>query len=160
MDLISVIVPVYNALATLPRCAKSILTQSHSRLELILVDDGSADGSGGLCDALALADERVRVIHQKNGGVSTARNAGLAAAAGRWVVFVDADDALAPHALESALAAQQANPNRLVVWPFACQPEALPQTACCEGEAFGVEKTGWMYLDCCLSMPWNKLFDR
>ena len=88
MDLISVIVPVYNALATLPRCAKSILTQSHSRLELILVDDGSADGSGGLCDALALADERVRVIHQKNGGVSTARNAGLAAAAGRWVVFV------------------------------------------------------------------------
>ena len=160
MDLISVIVPVYNALATLPRCAKSILTQSHSRLELILVDDGSADGSGGLCDALALADERVRVIHQKNGGVSTARNAGLAAAAGRWVVFVDADDALAPHALESALAAQQANPDRLVVWPFACQPEALPQTACCEGEAFGVEKTGWMYLDCCLSMPWNKLFDR
>ncbi len=160
MDLISVIVPVYNALATLPRCAKSILTQSHSRLELILVDDGSADGSGGLCDALALADERVRVIHQKNGGVSTARNAGLAAAAGLWVVFVDADDALAPHALESALAAQQANPDRLVVWPFACQPEALPQTACCEGEAFGVEKTGWMYLDCCLSMPWNKLFDR
>lgn len=160
MDLISVIVPVYNALATLPRCVKSILAQSHRQLELLLVDDGSTDGSDGLCDALALADERIQVIHQKNGGVSTARNAGLAAAAGRWVVFVDADDALAPHALESALIAQAEHPDRLVVWPFAEQLADLPQTACKEGEAFGVEKTGWMYLDCCLSMPWNKLFDR
>ena len=160
MDLISVIVPVYNALATLPRCVKSILAQSHTSLELLLVDDGSADGSGGLCDALALADGRVRVIHQKNSGVSAARNAGLAAAEGRWVVFVDADDALAPHALESALAAQSQNPDRLVVWPYALQQDALPLEICREGEIFGVEKTGWMYLDCCLSMPWNKLFDR
>lgn len=160
MDLISVIVPVYNALATLPRCAKSILAQSHAGLELLLVDDGSTDGSDGLCDALALADERVRVIHQKNSGVSAARNAGLDSAAGRWVVFVDADDALAPHALESALAAQRENPDRLVVWPFAERAEDLPQSACCEGEGLGVERTGWMYLDCCLSMPWNKLFDR
>lgn len=160
MDLISVIVPVYNALATLPRCVKSILAQSHTSLELLLVDDGSADGSGGLCDALALADGRVRVIHQKNNGVSAARNAGLAAAEGRWVVFVDADDALAPHALESALAAQSQNPDRLVVWPYALQQDALPLEICREGEIFGVEKTGWMYLDCCLSMPWNKLFDR
>lgn len=160
MELISVIVPVCNALATLPRCAKSVLGQSHTQLELLLVDDGSTDGSEGLCDALALADERVRVIHQKNGGVSTARNAGLVAASGRWVVFVDADDALASHALESALAAQSRHPDRLVVWPFTEQFDALPQAPCGKGEAFGIEKTGWLYLDCRLSMPWNKLFDR
>ena len=160
MDLISVIVPVYNALATLPRCAKSILAQSHGQLELILVDDGSTDGSDGLVDALALADSRVQVIHQKNSGVSAARNAGLSAAAGRWVVFVDADDALAPHALESALIAQNRNPGRLVLWPFATHPEELPQSTCGEGEALAMEQAGWLYLDCRLAMPWNKLLNR
>lgn len=162
MERISVIVPVFNALASLPRCVKSILEQQGPPLdlELILADDGSTDGSGGLCDAFALADDRVRVIHQQNSGVSAARNAGLAAASGRWVVFVDADDALAPHALESALAAQTAQPGRLVLWPFAETLDALPAAGSGEGEAFGPEKAGWMYLDCCLSMPWNKLFDR
>lgn len=161
MDLISVIVPVYNALATLPRCAKSILTQSHSRLELILVDDGSADGSGGLCDALALADERVRVIHQKNGGVSTARNAGLAAAppGSGWCSWTRTTP-WPPMRWKARW--PRSRQTRTGWWsgPLPASPEALPQTACCEGEAFGVEKTGWMYLDCCLSMPWNKLFDR
>ena len=160
MNTVSLIVPVYKALATLPRCVKSILEQSHSNLELILVDDGSPDACGKLCDAFALADPRVRVIHQFNHGVSAARNAGLAAAAGQWVVFVDADDQLAPCALESALAAQLANPHKLVLW-YACgEPQYLPQNADGSGEVFSMEKKDELYYACCFSMPWNKLFCR
>ena len=98
--LLSVIVPVYNAAATLEKCAASVLDQAPEAAELILVDDGSADDSPALCDRLAAQDGRVRVIHQKNGGASAARNAGLAAAKGRYVQFVDADDWVDTAALE------------------------------------------------------------
>ncbi len=157
---ISIIVPVYRAYHTLSRCVTSILSQTWAFFELILVDDGSPDGSGGLCDALALADSRIRVIHQTNAGVSAARNAGLQAANGTWVLFVDADDALAPTALESALRAANESPNRIVVWPFTETQEKLPSTACANGIDYPMEKLGWLYLDCCFSMPWNKLFQR
>ena len=91
-ELISVIVPVYNGEAYLPTCMKSLLEQTYRALEVILVDDGSKDGSGRMCDAYAAQDSRVRVRHQENGGVSSARNAGLDLATGKYVVFVDADD--------------------------------------------------------------------
>jgi glycosyltransferase involved in cell wall biosynthesis len=94
--LVSVIVPVYNAERWLGRCVDSILGQSHRELELILVDDGSGDGSGAICDGYAARDTRVRVIHKANGGVSAARNDGLAAARGEWIAFCDDDDFLAP----------------------------------------------------------------
>lgn len=100
---ISVIVPVYKAEGTLEKCARSILCQAPADLELILVDDGSPDGSGALCDRLAAQDGRVRVIHQKNSGASAARNAGLDAAAGRYLQFVDADDWVLPGLYETAL---------------------------------------------------------
>lgn len=101
--LLSVIVPVYNAAATLEKCAASVLSQAPEAAELILVDDGSADDSPALCDRLAAQDSRVRVIHQKNGGASAARNAGLAAANGRYVQFVDADDWVNPGLYDAAL---------------------------------------------------------
>ena len=101
--LLSVIVPVYNAAATLEKCAASVLDQAPGAAELILVDDGSADDSPALCDRLAAQDGRVRVIHQKNGGASAARNAGLAAAKGRYVQFVDADDWVNPGLYDAAL---------------------------------------------------------
>ena len=88
----SVIVPVYKVEAVLPRCIESILNQTITDFELILVDDGSPDGSGAICDAYAERDSRIRVIHQQNGGVSRARNAGLDAAKGEYIVFVDSDD--------------------------------------------------------------------
>ena len=94
MPKISVIVPVYNAEKNIQRCAESVLAQDMEDLELILVDDGSRDGSPALLDSLAAADRRVRVIHKPNGGVSSARNRGLAEARGEYVQFADADDRL------------------------------------------------------------------
>ena len=92
MAKISVIVPVYNAGATLDRCVRSILDQTYEDFELILVDDGSKDDSGSICDGYAEIDSRVKVLHKKNGGASSARNSGLDEARGEWVTFCDADD--------------------------------------------------------------------
>ena len=106
--LFSVIVPVYNAAATLEKCAESILAQLPQSAELILVDDGSADASPALCDALAAKDGRVKALHRQNGGASAARNTGLDAARGRYLQFVDADDWLKPGLYPAAQAAMEA----------------------------------------------------
>lgn len=102
---LSVIVPVYNQGEYLRPSVESVLRQSFADLELILVDDGSTDGSGGVCDEYAIRDARVRVIHKPNGGVSSARNAGLDAACGDFVAFLDGDDWLEPTLYEDAMAA-------------------------------------------------------
>ena len=88
-SLISVIVPVYNIKEYLPRCVESIIYQTYNNLEILLVDDGSTDGTGALCDELAQKDSRIRVFHKKNGGSSSARNLGLREAKGELVAFVD-----------------------------------------------------------------------
>lgn len=98
--LITVIVPVYNIKDYLPRCVHSITAQTYQRLEIILVDDGSTDGTGALCDRLAGEDERIRVFHKENGGSSSARNLALRHAAGEYVGFVDSDDYLSPEMYE------------------------------------------------------------
>lgn len=97
--LISVIIPAYNAEETLERCLWSVRQQDYPEFEVILVDDGSADKTGEICDRAAAEDPKIRVIHQENLGVSGARNTGLREAAGEWILFLDADDALAPGAL-------------------------------------------------------------
>lgn len=89
---ISVIIPVYNIKDYLKRCVDSITNQTYRNLEIILVDDGSTDGSGVLCDQLAEQDVRIAVIHKKNGGLSDARNAGIAKASGEVISFIDGDD--------------------------------------------------------------------
>ncbi len=89
---ISVVVPVYKAEMYLPRCIESILSQEFTDFELLLIDDGSPDNSGKICDEYAAKDCRVRVFHKENGGVSSARNLGLDNARGEWVSFIDADD--------------------------------------------------------------------
>ncbi|MCM1101302.1 MAG: glycosyltransferase [Clostridium sp.] len=90
--LISVIVPVYNIMEYLPRCVESVRAQTYENLEILLVDDGSTDGTGELCDRLAAEDERIRVYHKENGGSSSARNLGLEKASGEYIGFVDSDD--------------------------------------------------------------------
>lgn len=101
--MVSIIVPVYNISEYLPACVESLRKQTCPDIEIILVDDGSTDGSSELCDTYAHEDYRIRVVHKKNGGLSSARNAGLDAASGAWVLFVDGDDYLAHNAVEQLL---------------------------------------------------------
>lgn len=135
MPAVSVIVPVYKAEATLRDSMKSVLDQTFRDFELILVDDGSPDSSGALCDALAAEDDRVRVIHQENSGVSVARNVGMAAACGDYIYFCDSDDTITPDALEklySLLTETEADTSgcgHYLLWPDGrkdAYPAALP----------------------------------
>ena len=89
--MVSIIVPVYNTEKFLHRCIDSILAQTYTDFELLLIDDGSKDSSGAICDEYAVKDARVRVFHKENGGVSSARNLGLDNAKGEWITFVDSD---------------------------------------------------------------------
>lgn len=102
--LLSFVLPVYNVEGYLPECVDSILQQMNGECEMVLVDDGSTDASGTLCLAYAQRDPRIRVIQKENGGLSSARNAGLAAAEGRYVTFVDSDDKLFPGCVSQILA--------------------------------------------------------
>lgn len=97
---ISVIVPVYNVQDYLKKCAASIISQTFKDMEIILVDDGSTDSSGQMCDELSEKDSRIKVIHKKNGGLSDARNAGIDAASGEFLFFVDSDDWIDTDTLE------------------------------------------------------------
>ncbi|MCH5270440.1 MAG: glycosyltransferase [Lachnospiraceae bacterium] len=101
--LISIIIPVYNIMDCLPRCVASVCAQTYRNLELILVDDGSDDGTGELCDRLAEGDERIRVFHKENGGSSSARNMGIDNAQGEYLGFVDSDDYIEPDMYERLL---------------------------------------------------------
>lgn len=101
MDLISVIVPIYNVERYLIRCVDSICRQSYSNLEVILVDDGSPDNSGDICEQLKKNDKRIKVVHKDNGGLGFARNSGLKEVTGRYVTFIDSDDWIAPDHIEN-----------------------------------------------------------
>ena len=157
---ICVVVPVYKAMATLDRCVESVLAQQvDGGLACILVDDGSPDESGAMCDAWAAKDDRVTVIHQDDLGVSGARNSGVAAADSEFIVFLDSDDALRPGALQAALTAQRAAPQDFVVWHYTTDehdPAAVTADAALRPQA-GLAR---LWLDCLLAMPWNKLYRR
>ena len=114
----SVIVPVYNVQDYLQKCVGSVLAQTEQDWELILVDDGSGDSSGPLCDSLAQSDPRVRVIHQENRGLGGARNTGIGAARGQWLLFLDSDDWLEPQTLERALSAGEGAGADMVCFGF------------------------------------------
>jgi glycosyltransferase involved in cell wall biosynthesis len=100
---VSVVVPVYKGEKYINECVGSILSQSYRDIELILLDDGSPDNSGALCDEIAKSDKRVRVIHKKNEGINATRSQGVREAKGEWVMFVDDDDSLVPKALEKMM---------------------------------------------------------
>ena len=103
MPKVSIIVPVYNAEKSVHRCLDSILDQTYTEFELILVDDGSTDDCGAICDEYAAKDSRVLVIHKENGGVSSARNAGLDIASGEYIAFIDSDDQVSTQYLEELM---------------------------------------------------------
>lgn len=162
--LLSIIVPVYKVENYLPKCIDSILAQTFTDFELILVEDGSPDNCPALCDAAAAKDARVRVIHQKNGGLSAARNAGLDVARGAWIGFVDSDDYIAPEMYEALYQAVQSTGADLAL----CDYAAVDETgAPCPPMHTGLAQqvfTGWELLKKATNMmaqpAWNKLYRR
>lgn len=159
MPAVCVVVPVYRAEKTIDRCVNSILTQEvPGGVACVLVEDQSPDRSAALCDAWAAKDPRVTVLHQPGpGGVSRARNAGLDAAQGDFVVFLDADDALRPGALAAALAAQAKDKTALVLWHYTMTEE--DKTLVTDDAAPRPQSAlARLWMDCLLAMPWNKLY--
>ena len=155
---VCVIVPVWGAEKTLHRCVDSILSQQvEGGLCCILVDDGSPDRSGAICDEYAARDSRVQVIHQPDNGVSAARNAGLEAADAEFIVFLDSGDALRPGALQAAVTVQRQAPGAFVLWHYTTDEHAAGPVG---PHAVTAQQTelARLYLDCLIAMPWNKLY--
>ena len=115
---VSVVVPIYNVEQYLPQCVDSLLSQTLQEMEIVLVDDGSPDGCPELCDRYAAQDSRVKVVHKPNGGLISARIAGVNAATAPYVGFVDADDFAAPHMFETLYRAASENEADLVCCSF------------------------------------------
>lgn len=115
---VSIIVPIYNAEQTLRRCIDSILTQAFTDFELLLVDDGSCDSSGAICDEYAAQDSRIQVIHKENSGVSSSRNLAISRAQGTYLQFLDSDDWITPDATSSLVRAAQEHQCDLVISDF------------------------------------------
>ncbi len=120
---ISVIIPVFNASKFLSKCVNSVICQSHKALEIILIDDGSTDCSGKICDNFAKTDNRIVVLHKANGGLSSARNAGLGIATGELIAFVDSDDYLEPNMLEALLNSLFKNGSDIAICSFVMETE-------------------------------------
>ena len=171
MPAVSVVVPVYNVKELLPLCLDSIAAQTFADFECILVDDGSTDGSAEVCDAYVAKDGRFRVIHKANGGVCSARNAGVAAAAADYLVFCDQDDQFHPEALACALELQRMYPGDFIAWAFTQDRSVWDAPPSLEGvESFSSAELARFYMGhyscgpggrCCNLMDtfvWNKLF--
>lgn len=157
--MISIIVPIYNAERYLNKCIDSILSQSFVGFELVLINDGSTDSSGAICEKYAVMDNRVKVFHKKNGGVGSARNMGLEKATGDWVMFVDADDWIELDCLEVCYRSLHNNIELLV---FSCNWAAdslLPDRICSTKSDF--KEILPLYIDkVVFTSPWCKLFKR
>ncbi len=161
---ISIIVPVYKVEKYLPACIDSILAQTFRDFELILVDDGSPDGCPALCDAAAERDERVRVIHQKNGGLSAARNAGLDIARGEWIGFVDSDDLIEVDMYEALYCvAQEHHADLAFCALLTVDEENRPIGTICEWtklEVLNRNQAIARIASTTLHVAWNKLYRR
>ena len=118
MKLLSIIVPVYNVKPYLKKCVESIINQTYTNLQIILVDDGSTDGSQNICDEFAQKDSRIVVIHKENGGLSTARNMGMDKAKGEYIAFVDSDDWLEPNMYEALISQLEKHEADIVACSF------------------------------------------
>lgn len=154
--LISVIVPIYKVEDYLPRCINSILSQSFTDFELILVDDGSPDNCGKICDEYAAKDSRVRVFHKPNGGVSSARNLGLDKAQGGWITFIDSDDYVGKEFLsELVLTMESCRVDFVAICNYINVDKKVPYL-CINEEDFDLLFYKYSFQKLCC--PWGKLF--
>lgn len=179
--MISVVVPVYNAEKYLNQCVDSLLNQTYSNIEVILVDDGSTDNSGVICDQYKELDTRVKVIHQKNGRIAKARNAGIELASGQYITFIDSDDYIQNIAYETAVQLMRKYDADMVQWDLSFLPEedydtgiGDPNKALENHIEFAVDSVGALKImfdthnppkgfnsicQCC-NCVWSKLFKR
>ena len=161
LPLVSVIVPVYNVEDYLEQCLKSICGQTLSNIEIIIIDDGSTDRSGQICDAFAASDSRIKVIHKKNEGLAAARNDGIALARAEYIMFVDSDDWVEPGFCELPYRIAEENGAELVAFSICGinkRGTALRQIAC-PTEGFITKEDAltkdWPFVGV---MAWNKLY--
>ena len=156
--LISVIVPVYNVDRYLDKCIESILSQTYVSFELLLIDDGSTDNSGNICEKYAELDNRVKVIHKENGGVSSARNVGIDNSNGEWIAFIDADDWIYPDYLNSFISSFSQNADLYIQGYVDSNGTRLvrPDRYWCSDEL--IIELDDIYLDQLYGFVWNKLF--
>lgn len=165
MELISVVVPVYGVEDVLEKCVHSIQGQTYTNLEIILVDDGSPDRCGAICDQLASEDPRIRVIHKENGGLSDARNAGIDAANGAYILFVDSDDWIDPLMIEVLYRLCQTQHVSIAECSFRnVLPDTIREETRCSGEIItatpvqAIESNlRWQWFK---TVVWNKLYRR
>lgn len=163
--LVSVIVPVYNVATYLRRCLDSLLAQTHGNCEFIVIDDGSTDESPQICDQYAARDGRVRVVHKQNGGLSSARNAGLDMARGSYYAFVDSDDYVEPKYVENLLRAILESEAKLAMCSVVCEdreghPVALPYFIALDDDVH--TRHDCMAMSCdntAMIVAWNKLYE-
>lgn len=163
--LISVIIPVYKVETYLEKCIVSVVEQTYKALEIILVDDGSPDRCGAICDEWEKKDKRIKVIHKSNGGLSEARNYGLDIAQGSYIVFVDSDDLIAPSMIEKLFATSQKYEADIVECKYFCFTDILPGKENREAETSTVymsEEALSLLLDESVFKytVWNKLYCR
>ena len=161
--ILSIIIPIYNSEKSLPTCVESVLAQSFSDFELLLVDDGSTDSSGAFCDKIAESDHRVRAIHQKNGGPSKARNTGIDASSGEYILCIDSDDLLLPGALECITKYLAQYEIDILKFGYAMESENMKKEVSCSQVEYITEP--WKMLDrtegsryC--GFVWNTIFRR
>ena len=114
----TIIIPVYNVERYLNECVESVINQTFKDIEVILVDDGSSDSSGNICDSYKSADSRIKVIHKKNGGLSSARNAGIKVACGKYIIFLDSDDYWSCNTMLMELSEYAKNREYLIIWSY------------------------------------------
>ena len=173
MDTISVIIPVYKVEAYLRQCLDSVVNQTYKNLEIIIIDDGSPDGCGAICDEYAVRDSRIKLVHQENKGLSAARNVGLDLATGKWISFVDSDDWCELDMYEKALDAAKKSDADITMFPvyrnsgdrqysFQKYPQSFTsvdkeliyklQLSCLSGKCAPFSS------NCTQGLPWDKLF--
>ena len=156
MATVSIIVPVYNAEKYLNKCIERLTSQSFDDFELILVNDGSKDRSGEICDEYAKNDSRIRVIHKENGGVSSARNAGLDAAQGRYIMFCDSDDFIEPDFCAPLVELSQGDENCLVFAGISTiNDKGITRPVLCEDYPEGAKEVFTKQQFCDLYVKWN-----
>ena len=159
MPSVSIIVPVYNTEKYLPKCLDSIIAQTFSDFECLIIENGSSDRSGKICDIYAAKDKRIKVIHQEGKSVSFARNTGLDIASGQWIVFVDSDDWVEPNLLDVALRTAQEHPADIIQWNYISEGgKQIKRPRQLQAGFFAVspdkELPGWF------AMIWSRMYSR